>query len=112
MYTTIVILLILVSILMSLIVLVQESKGGGLSADYAGGNQLMGAPKTTNFIEKATWTLAGLMVLLSVASVAVQPGTNADESVMQELPVATTPAAPAAPAPAQQGQTAPATPAK
>lgn len=109
MYTTIVILLILVSILMSLIVLIQESKGGGLAADYSTGNTVLGAPKTTNFIEKATWTLAGLMVLLSVASVKCLPTASDDDSVMDNAAIPTVPAAPANTT--QQGPTAPATPA-
>ena len=66
MYTSIVILVVLASILMCLIVLVQESKGGGLAADYSSFNQMAGAPKTTNFIEKATWGLAIVMIVLSV----------------------------------------------
>ena len=56
MYTSIVILVVLASVLMCLIVLIQESKGGGLAADYSNNNQILGAPKTTNFIEKAVAT--------------------------------------------------------
>jgi preprotein translocase subunit SecG len=84
MYTSIVILIVLASILMCLIVLIQESKGGGLAADYSNNNQILGAPKTTNFIEKATWCLAGAMIFLSVISVAFLPGTSHNESVMQQ----------------------------
>lgn len=87
MYTSIVILVLLVSILMCLIVLIQESKGGGLAADYASGNQLLGAPKTTNIVEKATWFLAGAMIVLSVLSVAALPSANAGGSVMQQQAV-------------------------
>ena len=83
MYTSIVILIVLASILMCLIVLIQESKGGGL-ADYSNNNQILGAPKTTNFIEKATWFLAGAMIFLSVISVAFLPGAGHNESVMQQ----------------------------
>lgn len=84
MYTSIVILIVLASILMCLIVLIQESKGGGLAADYSNNNQILGAPKTTNFIEKATWFLAGAMIFLSVISVAFLPGAGHNESVMQQ----------------------------
>ena len=109
MYTSIVILIVLASILMCLIVLIQESKGGGLAADYSNNNQILGAPKTTNFIEKATWFLAGTMIFLSVISVAFLPGLNKSGSVMtnsdteMSVPATTVPgmdqtAAPAAPA--------------
>ncbi len=82
MYTSIVILVVIASVLMCLIVLVQESKGGGLAADYTNSNQVLGAPKTTNFIEKATWTLAAAMIVLSVISVAFLPSSKGGGSVM------------------------------
>ena len=83
MYTSIVILVVIASVLTCLIVLVQESKGGGLAADYTNSNQVLGAPKTTNFIEKATWTLAAAMIVLSVLSVAFLPKTTGSGSVME-----------------------------
>ena len=105
MYTILVILIILVSILMCFIVLIQESKGGGLAADYASGNMLLGAPKTTNVIEKTTWGLAIAMVVLSIATVAFLPGTETDDSVVQHMEQSL-PAA-SQTAPATQGQAAP-----
>ena len=66
MYLLCVSLIVLVSVLMCLIVLIQNSKGGGLAAGFASSNQIMGVRKTTDFLEKATWTLAGLMVIISV----------------------------------------------
>jgi len=84
MYTSIVILVVLASILMCLIVLIQESKGGGLAADYSNNNQILGAPKTTNFIEKATWGLAAAMIVLSVISVAFLNNGGNNESVLQQ----------------------------
>lgn len=112
MYTTTVILIILASVLMCLIVLIQESKGGGLAADYASANQSLGVHKTTNFIEKATWTLAGIMVFLSVISVAFLPSEQSDQSVMQGIEAPAPVAAPAATQdaalPAGQGEAQPA----
>ena len=84
MYTSIVILVVLASVLMCLIVLIQESKGGGLAADYSSNNQILGAPKTTNFIEKATWGLAAAMIVLSVISVAFLDNGSSNESVLQQ----------------------------
>lgn len=100
MYTTIIILIILVSLLMCLVVLIQESKGGGLAAAYASGNTLLGAPKTTNVIEKITWGLAVAMIVLSVASTMFLPSGNTAESVLQMEQPATTsvPATPLVPA--------------
>lgn len=66
MYLLCVSLIVLVSVLMCLIVLIQNSKGGGLASGFASSNQIMGVRKTTDFLEKATWTLAGLMVVISI----------------------------------------------
>lgn len=68
MYLLCVSLIVLVAVLMCLIVLIQNSKGGGLASGFASSNQIMGVRKTTDFLEKATWTLAALMVILSVAA--------------------------------------------
>lgn len=75
MYTLIIILTVLVSILLIIVVLVQKSKGGGLSSSFAGSNQIMGVRRTNDFIEKATWTLAGIIGLLAIVSVFVMPRT-------------------------------------
>lgn len=68
MYTVLTIFILVASILMVLIVLVQNSKGGGLSAGFSSSNQIMGAPKTADFLEKATWTLAGAIMILCILS--------------------------------------------
>lgn len=68
MYLLCVSLIVLVAVLMCLIVLIQNSKGGGLASGFASSNQIMGVRKTTDFLEKATWTLAALMVILSIAA--------------------------------------------
>jgi len=57
-------LIIVVCILLGLIVLVQNSKGGGLSSTFGGGNQIMGVKKTADVLEKTTWILAAILVAL------------------------------------------------
>ena len=64
MYTAVSVLIIIICALLILIVLVQNSKGGGLASSFASSNQIMGVRKTTDFLEKATWTLAGAMLVL------------------------------------------------
>lgn len=73
MYSFVSILVMLVSILLILIVLVQNSKGGGLASNFAASNQVLGARKTTDFLEKATWSLAGILLALAFVSVMVLP---------------------------------------
>lgn len=62
------ILTILAAIVLILVVLVQNSKGGGLSSNFSSSNQIMGAPKTADFLEKTTWVLAGTIIVLSLIS--------------------------------------------
>ena len=125
-YTLFVILIVIAAILMIGIVLIQESKGGGLSSSFAGYNQVAGVRKTTDFIEKATWALAASMVAISIICAWVAPTVSTDSSVMEgiENPV-TNPnnlpgfgasqtkdaAAPATEAPATEAPAAPAQPA-
>ena len=70
MYVLLTILIVIASVLLTLLVLVQNSKGGGLSAGFSSTNQIMGVRKTTDFLEKATWGLVAFVVVLSVATVA------------------------------------------
>ena len=84
-YTLFVILIVIAAILMIGIVLIQESKGGGLSSSFAGYNQVAGVRKTTDFIEKATWSLAAAMVVISVICAWVAPAATTDSSVMENI---------------------------
>jgi preprotein translocase subunit SecG len=70
MSTLISIAIILVCILLILIVLVQNSKGGGLASSFSSSNQVMGVRKTADFLEKATWSLAVALLVLSLLSAA------------------------------------------
>ncbi len=118
MFTLITVLVIIVCVLLLLIVLVQNPKGG-LDSAFSTNNQVMGVRKTADFLEKATWTLGIALVVLSIASAAVNPArTSSDEetttqSKIQEqidekaLPVQNAPQnASGAPLPAE-GQPAP-----
>ena len=80
MYSLIIALMILASVLMCGIVLIQESKGGGLASSFSSSNQIMGVRKTTDFLEKGTWVLAAAMVVLSVVSVAFVPKATVEEA--------------------------------
>jgi len=73
MYTLITVLLFIICILLVLIVLVQNSKGGGLASNFQSSNQIMGVRKTTDFLEKATWGLAGALLFLCVVGTAFIP---------------------------------------
>ena len=71
-------------LLRCLIVLIQNSKGGGLASGFASSNQIMGVRKTADFLEKATWTLAAAMVVLSILAAHALPKESSSSS--NELP--------------------------
>ncbi len=73
MYIVLIILTVIVAILMIGIVLIQKSKGGGLSSQFGSGNQVLGVRGTNSFLEKTTWTLAALILVLSVCTAYAMP---------------------------------------
>ena len=105
MYIFITILIVIAAILLTLLVLVQNSKGGGLAAGFASGNMVMGAPKTADFLEKATWTLIALIVFFSIAAVGFSKGQQVateEQSAIQVEEAA--PAQPAAELPVENAE--------
>ena len=75
MYIFITLIIVVIAVLIMLIILLQNPKGGGLGAGFTGGSsQVMGGVKqTTDFLEKATWTLAIALFVLSIFSNAFLP---------------------------------------
>ena len=125
MYYLFTILILVAALLMIGIVLIQESKGGGLSSNFSAGNQLAGVRKTTDFIEKTTWGLAAAMVILSVLCAYTAPSVDNENIIdaaqtsspltnpatQQNFGASQAPAEGAEAAPAKQ-EAAPAAPAK
>jgi preprotein translocase subunit SecG len=86
------ILVILASVILGLIVLVQNPKGGGLSSNLGGiGNQLMGVKQTTDILEKGTWLFAGIVGILCLLSPMFIPKTGSvdikNEQLIKDAPV-------------------------
>jgi preprotein translocase subunit SecG len=93
MYTAISILIIIVSILLTIVVLVQNSKGGGLAANFASGNQTFGVRQTADFLEKATWTLAAVLIGLCILITAfISSGKKSSSDTIIEKMEQTVPA--------------------
>jgi preprotein translocase subunit SecG len=94
MYVLVTVLIFIVCILLVLIVLVQNSKGGGLASNFQSSNQIMGVRKTADFLEKATWVLAGSLLLLSIMGSAFLPratGEGAQSRVQRQIETAIDP---------------------
>ncbi len=99
-FTIFLVLIIIVSFLLVVVVMVQNPKGGGLSSSFGGGGtqQLGGVKKTTDFLDKSTWILATvLLILILVSNIAIDGATGTTESKALDVD-----AARSAPAPIQQ----------
>jgi len=72
-YIFVSILVLIACVFQILVVLVQNSKGGGLSANFTSTGQSMGIRKTADFLEKSTWTLAAAIAILCLVATATIP---------------------------------------
>lgn len=79
------VLILITCILLVLIVLVQNSKGGGLASNFSSSNQVMGVRKTTDFLEKSTWSLAIILFVLTLSSTFVIPRSGESQAVQSEV---------------------------
>ena len=75
-------LIILVCFLLVLVVMVQNPKGGGLSSSFGGGGQQMGGvQKTSDFLDRSTWVLAGLLlILILLSNISLNTGQSVRDS--------------------------------
>jgi preprotein translocase subunit SecG len=82
----------LVSVLLVVAILIQNPKGGGIDASFGGGQaqQLFGAARSTDFVEKATWVLAGALIVLCIVAV-LTVGTGGPANAPTEIPLQSAP---------------------
>jgi preprotein translocase subunit SecG len=84
-YNLLSVLVMIVCGLLILIVLVQNSKGGGLASNFQSSNQFMGVRKTTDFLEKSTWTLAvALMIFSVIGSLTIPRAEETQRSIIED----------------------------
>lgn len=96
------VLIIIASVILGLIVLIQNPKGGGLSGSLSGfGNQLMGVKQSTDILEKGTWVFAAIVGLLCLASPAFIPkdgsSSTGNDDLINDAPTSAPQQKPAAP---------------
>ncbi|PKA82478.1 preprotein translocase subunit SecG [Ulvibacter sp. MAR_2010_11] len=87
-FTIFLILIIFVAFLLVVVVMVQNPKGGGLSSSFGGGGtqQLGGVKKTTDFLDKSTWTLATLLLaLILLSNIPIMEGMEANDTFDENL---------------------------
>ena len=86
-FSIFILLIILVCFLLVLVVMVQNPKGGGLSSSFGGGSQQVGGvQKTSDFLDRSTWILASLLLILILISNATLTtrNENEDSKLLQE----------------------------
>ena len=115
MYTLLITLSIIISILLVIVILLQASKGDGLSGTIGGGaggfGTVFGARRTADFLSKATWWLGGsLLVLAVVINLFFLPGQTTSgerESIIQRSGNQTVPTTTTLPQPTEEGEAQP-----
>lgn len=100
------VLITIVCFLLVVVIMVQNPKGGGLSSSLGGSTQIGGVQKTTDFLDKSTWTLGGiLIVLILLSSLSFDGLLETDSKIIDKTetvtPKAATPA-PMTPAPSKK----------
>jgi preprotein translocase subunit SecG len=109
MLTLVFILIIIACVLLTLVVLIQNPKGGGIAANFVAPTQIMGAKLSTDVVEKATWVLALALIVLTLGSNFFRPSSeeaSTQDSRLKDAIETTT--VPAAPAPQPQQEASPA----
>jgi len=106
------VLIMIASVLLVIVVMAQNPKGGGLSSTFGGASSAQfGVQRTNDFMEKATWSLGAIIIVLILISVVITgkptQAAPAQQSIKKEAPAQSAPASKTA-TPAN----APATPAK
>ena len=101
-YIIISVIIVIASVLLTIAVLLQNSKGGGLAANFASGNQTFGVRQTADFLEKITWGLAVTILVLCVVATFVIPdkkvaGSQIKSAIEQTLPTEGQPSLPVLP---------------
>jgi preprotein translocase subunit SecG len=106
MFTIFLALITIVCFLLIIAVMVQNPKGGGLSSSLGGSTQIGGVQKTTDFLDKSTWTLAtALIVLILLSSLSFPSLSGQSDSKVIDKTETVAPTKKATPAPAKPVET-------
>jgi len=107
MYILFIALIVITCILLIAVVMIQNSKGGGLASDFSASSQVIGVQRTGDFLEKATWTLAITLITLTLATnfFIERAGTDAptESAIQQQIDETADPTGGAATGGAEEG---------
>ena len=104
-FTIFLVLITIVCFLLIIVIMVQNPKGGGLSSSLGGSTQMGGVQKTTDFLDKSTWTLATILIVLILLSSLSFPGImgGSDSKIIDDKEIVAPKTA--TPAPAKPAET-------
>jgi preprotein translocase subunit SecG len=103
MFSIFLVLIVIVCFLLIVVVMVQNPKGGGLSSTLGGSQQMGGVQKTTDFLDKSTWTLGGLLIILIMFSSLSFNAGSTEVKILDNKPTTPTKTeTPGIPAPAME----------
>ena len=103
-FTILVVFIVIASILLTLVVLLQNGKGEGMASNFVAGNQAFGVRQTADFLEKVSWGLVAFILVLSIVSSFTLGTQGTDVDVTNKIENDATEAQPEFPsAPIQQG---------
>lgn len=102
------ILILIAALLLIGVVLIQKSKGGGLASGFSGANTAFGVKTATTFVEKATWSLAAFIAVLSIISAIIAPKAADADAIQSQQQAKTEQAATAFPTEGSEKAAAPA----
>ena len=99
MYGFFVVIIVIASVLITIAVLLQNSKGGGLASNFGAGNTTFGVRQAADILEKSTWILAAIIIVFSIAATAAistSKGTKATSAkeILEKKPASTVPSFP------------------
>ncbi|MBT0606760.1 preprotein translocase subunit SecG [Aequorivita echinoideorum] len=98
-FTIFLVLIMIVAFLLIVVIMVQNPKGGGLSSSFGGGAgaQMGGVQKTSDFLDKSTWTLATVMLaLILLSNIPIMGGSGIQSKTFDESAVPTSVPSPSA----------------
>lgn len=86
MLTALTILIAIICVLLMAVVLIQNPKGGGVDSTFGGqsANQMFGAAKSADFIEKLTWYLAAALFVLCILTTLLVGSTGAEDVLLSQ----------------------------
>jgi preprotein translocase subunit SecG len=105
-FTIFLVLIAIVCFLLVVVIMVQNPKGGGLDSSFGGSTVVGGVKNTNDFLDKSTWTLSAVLIILIImSSISFSGGATGDSKLLD--PNAKTTPTMEVPATPEEQQTAP-----